>query len=110
MDEIILVFVSEARDQLGELEAGLMRLDQGERDPELSNAIFRAAHTVKGGAGVVEIKAIERFTHSMENVLDRVRNNELALSPGLVAALLAGSDHLLGLLDKVEAGQMSEEE
>jgi len=110
MEEIFQVFVHEARDQLGELEAGLMRLQQGERDPELINAIFRAAHTVKGASGVVEIKAIERFTHSVENVLDRVRNNELALSEELISVLLACSDHLLGMLDKVETGLLADDE
>ncbi|HZX32248.1 MAG TPA: chemotaxis protein CheA [Rhodocyclaceae bacterium] len=110
MEEIIQVFVHEARDQLAELEAGLMRLEQGERDAELINAIFRAAHTVKGAAGVVEIRAIERFTHSVENVLDRVRNNELDLSRELVSVLLACSDHILGMLDKVEAGRMADED
>ncbi|HSD37497.1 MAG TPA: chemotaxis protein CheA [Rhodocyclaceae bacterium] len=110
MEEILQIFVHEARDQLGELEAGLMRLEQGEHDPELINAIFRAAHTVKGGAGVVELKAVEGFTHSLENVLDLVRNNELALSSALIAVLLACSDHLLRMLDKVEAGQLSVEE
>ncbi|MBS1191592.1 MAG: chemotaxis protein CheA [Rhodocyclaceae bacterium] len=110
MEEIVQVFVHEARDQIAELEAGLMRLGQGERDPELINAIFRAAHTVKGAAGVAEIKPIERFTHSLENVLDRVRNNELSLSGELIALLLAGSDHLVGMLDKVEEGLLTDQE
>ncbi|HJW24484.1 MAG TPA: chemotaxis protein CheA [Rhodocyclaceae bacterium] len=110
MEEIFQVFAHEARDQLGELEAGLMRLEQGERDPELINAIFRAAHTVKGAAGVVEIRAIERFTHSVENVLDRVRNNEIGLSAELISVLLACTDHLLGMLDKVEAGHLADHE
>ena len=77
MDEILSVFSAEAREQLEAMEAGLLQLESGDRDPETINAVFRAAHTIKGGAGVVEIHTIERFTHVLENVLDRMRNGEI---------------------------------
>ena len=80
MDEILSVFSVEAREQLEAMEAGLMQLEQGDRDPETINAVFRAAHTIKGGAGVVEIHSVEKFTHVLENVLDRLRNGEIEVS------------------------------
>jgi hypothetical protein len=51
MDEIFGVFVIEAREQLDAMEAGLMQLEQGDRDPETINSVFRAAHTIKGASG-----------------------------------------------------------
>ena len=63
MDQVLSVFTVEAREQLDAMESGLMGIEQGDRDPETLNAVFRAAHTIKGGAGVVELHAVERFTH-----------------------------------------------
>ncbi|HLA35832.1 MAG TPA: chemotaxis protein CheA [Rhodocyclaceae bacterium] len=105
MEEIFAVFVQEAREQLTEMESGLMRLQAGERDAELINAIFRAAHTIKGGAGVVEIGVVEHFTHSAENALDQVRNGELPLSAELIDDLLSAADHLGALFDAIEKGE-----
>ena len=53
MDEITSVFVQECHEQLAEMESGLLRLEQAPSDTDNLNAIFRAAHTIKGGAGVV---------------------------------------------------------
>ena len=112
MEEIFAVFIQEAREQLGEMEKGLMRLQQGEGsdDPEIINAIFRAAHTIKGSSGVVEVHVIEHFTHSAENVLDQVRNGKLHLDGELIDDLLAAADHIGALLDAVEQGESGEEE
>jgi two-component system chemotaxis sensor kinase CheA len=106
MDEILSVFSVEAREQLEAMEAGLMQLEQGDRDPETINAVFRAAHTIKGGAGVVEIHSVEKFTHVLENVLDRLRNGEIEVSGDMISALLLGCDHIGALLGVVQAGEM----
>ncbi|MDE3010588.1 MAG: Hpt domain-containing protein, partial [Pseudomonadota bacterium] len=109
MEEIVAVFIQEAREQLREMEQGLMALQGGadvaQADPEQINAIFRAAHTIKGGAGVVEIQVIEGFTHAAENALDKVRNGQLALDAELIDDLLAAADHLGALLDAIEQGE-----
>jgi two-component system chemotaxis sensor kinase CheA len=106
MDEILSVFSVEAREQLEAMEAGLMQLEQGDRDPETINAVFRAAHTIKGGAGVVEIHSVEKFTHVLENVLDRLRNGEIEVSGDMISALLLGCDHIGALLGVVQGGEM----
>jgi len=106
MDEMLSVFIQEAREQLEAMEAGLLQMEQGDRDPETINAVFRAAHTIKGASGVVEIRQIEKFTHVLENVLDRLRNNEIEVSGDLITAVLKGCDHIGALLTKVEEGQM----
>ncbi|NLC37176.1 MAG: chemotaxis protein CheA, partial [Alcaligenaceae bacterium] len=78
MEEILNVFGQEAREQLTAMEDGLLRMEQGDSDADLLNAIFRAAHTIKGAAGVVELPHIEHFTHVLENLLDRLRNDEIS--------------------------------
>ena len=107
MDEIVSVFIQECREQLAEMEAGLLRLEQVPDDHDNINAIFRAAHTIKGGSGVIECRYIEQFTHLVENVLNQLRNgirkvshisNEFARScanylgvPTVVVKLVSGS-------------------
>lgn len=110
MDEIYSVFAQEAREQLTELESGLLKMEQGEQDDETINAIFRSAHTIKGASGVVELGHIEKFTHVLENLLDKLRNNELAVSSDLITALLKGCDHLNTLLIRVEEGHLDANE
>ncbi len=106
MEEIVSVFAQEAREQLTAMEDGLLRMEQGDIDAETINAIFRAAHTIKGASGVVELHHIEKFTHVLENVLDRLRNGEIEVSGDLITALLQGCDHIGALLDRVDQGHM----
>ncbi|MDP2752630.1 MAG: chemotaxis protein CheA, partial [Rhodocyclaceae bacterium] len=102
--EIRAVFAQEAREQLSSMEEGLLRMEQGESDSDTLNAIFRAAHTIKGASGVVELHHIEAFTHILENLLDRLRMGEITLSSELISALLKGCDHIGALLDRVDQG------
>ncbi|HRL78354.1 MAG TPA: chemotaxis protein CheA [Candidatus Accumulibacter phosphatis] len=104
MDELSSTFVTESRDQLLAMEDGLLRLEQSPDDADNLGAIFRAAHTIKGGAGVVECHFIEAFTHKVENVLDKLRNGEIAVSGELSTVMLECCDHLGALLDVLAAG------
>lgn len=110
MDELYSVFAQEAREQLTAMEDGLLRMEQGEIDAENMNAIFRAAHTIKGASGVVELHHIEKFTHILENLLDKLRNNEMAMSGDIITALLKGCDHIGALLNRVDQGHMDADE
>ncbi|MBI5900977.1 MAG: chemotaxis protein CheA [Rhodocyclales bacterium] len=110
MDEVLSVFSVEAREQLEAMEAGLMQIEQGDHDAETLNAVFRAAHTIKGGAGVVEIHAVEGFTHVLENVLDRLRNGEIEASGEMISTLLAGCDHIGALLGLIATGTVEPDE
>ena len=110
MDEVLSVFSVEAREQLEAMESGLMLIEQGDHDAETLNAVFRAAHTIKGGAGVVEIHAVEGFTHVLENVLDRLRNGEIEASGEMISALLAGCDHIGALLGLIATGTVEPDE
>ena len=105
MDELTSTFVNESRDQLTAMEDGLLILEQNPDDKDNLNAIFRAAHTIKGGSGVVECHFIEAFTHKVENILDRLRNGEMQVNGELSTILLACCDHMGALLEVLAAGQ-----
>ena len=104
MDEITSVFVTESREQLATLESALLQLEDNPGDDDTLNAIFRSAHTIKGGAGVIECAYIVSFTHVVENVLDTLRNREITLDADLIALLLVCGDHIGQLLGVLEAG------
>jgi two-component system chemotaxis sensor kinase CheA len=104
MDELTSTFVNESRDQLTAMEDGLLKLEQNPDDADNLGAIFRAAHTIKGGSGVVECHFIEAFTHKVENVLDKLRNGEIPVSGELSTVMLECCDHLGALLDVFAAG------
>ncbi|WP_265943629.1 chemotaxis protein CheA [Dechloromonas sp. A34] len=103
MDEITSVFIQECREQLAEMESGLLRLELSPQDHDNINGIFRAAHTIKGGSGVIECHFIESFTHRVENILDALRNKQLAVSPALATLLLECCDHMARLVDLLAA-------
>jgi two-component system chemotaxis sensor kinase CheA len=105
MDELTSVYIQESREQLAEMEAGLLRLEQNPDDSDNINAIFRAAHTIKGGSGVIECAFIEHFTHRVENLLDALRNGETAVSGPLATLLLECCDHMSRLIDVLAAQQ-----
>lgn len=102
MDAIQQAFVIESRELLQMMEENLLQLENSGGDPEIINAIFRAAHTIKGGAGVIECDFIIEFTHVLENVLDEMRSGTIAPSRELIEVLLACSDHEGTLLSCVE--------
>ena len=104
MEEIYSVFAQEAREQLAAMEDGLLSLEQGNHDAETINAIFRAAHTIKGASGVVELRHIETFTHLLENLLDKLRNGEIQVRGDIIGVLLKGCDHIGALLERVNQG------
>lgn len=95
-------FIVEAQELLTGMEDGLMALET-QADPESINALFRAAHTIKGSAGLFGLDGIVRFTHHLESVLDQMRADKLAVSEDLVALLLRGRDHLATLVDEAAA-------
>ena len=107
MDELTTVYIQECREQLAEMEAGLLRLEQVPDDNDNINGIFRAAHTIKGGAGVIECHFIEHFTHLVENLLDVLRNGDIAVSGPLATLLFECCDQMGSLVD-VLAAQLPE--
>src|SRR4051812_42361825 len=87
-------FFSESLEGLDATEANLLRLESGERSPELLNAIFRAIHSIKGAAGSLGFPEIGRFTHEFEHVLDDLRKGDFEPDPDAVDIMLACVDHV----------------
>jgi two-component system chemotaxis sensor kinase CheA len=86
------------------MEEALLMVEQAAEDPEIINAIFRAAHTIKGSAGMFGIDPIVVFTHAAESVLDRVRSGDISMSSSLAALFLEAHDHLKVLINHVAEG------
>jgi two-component system chemotaxis sensor kinase CheA len=91
-------FLQESAEHIATMESGLLALRSTPDDAEILNAVFRSAHSIKGGAGSVGLEALARFTHGLENLLDRLRSREVALNEEMVALLLASIDVLRTLL------------
>lgn len=106
MSDALDVFVTEARDLLRDLEDGLLELEDNPFATETINALFRAAHTLKGSSGLFGLDHLVAFTHVVETVLGSVRDGCLAVSPELVSALLPCADHISTLVDGLAAGRM----
>jgi two-component system chemotaxis sensor kinase CheA len=101
-DAARVVLVSEARELLVAMEKALLDMEVAGGSSELINAAFRAAHTIKGAAGLFELELITSFTQVLENVLDRVRAGELQIDAGFVSMLLQCCDYLGALVDAIE--------
>lgn len=98
MSQFHQVFFEEAAEHLGEMESLLLALDIQQPDDEALNAIFRAAHSIKGGAGTFGFNDLTEVTHILENLLDRIRKHELKLSSEMVDVFLQAGDVLKNLL------------
>src|SRR4051812_9774431 len=97
MDSLAAVrdtFFQECEEQLAELENGLLALENGEADDETINAVFRAVHSIKGGAGAFGLDALVQFAHVFETALDEMRSGRLAASPEALKILLRAADIL----------------
>lgn len=105
LDDALETFISEARELLENMESALLAVQEAEDKTELINAIFRAAHTIKGSSGLFSLDHVVAFTHVVESVLDRVRGGKQALDDTLVALLLSCCDHMGQMIDGVAAGE-----
>lgn len=104
MRSALASFFVEATELLADMEAGLLDLEGSAGDTELVNAVFRAAHTIKGSAGLFGLDDIVGLTHVMESVLDRVRAGEVAITTDLVEVLLPSKDAIAAMVQAHAAG------
>ena len=104
IDQVTHTFIAESRELLEQMEAALLAVARDGLDAV--NAIFRAAHTIKGSAGMFGLDPVVAFTHVAESVLDKARDGTLPLDDELVALLLACRDHIGALVDAVETGAL----
>ncbi|OEZ54051.1 chemotaxis protein CheA [Duganella sp. HH105] len=99
ISQFFQVFFDEAEELLAEMERLLLAVNVEQPDPEDLNAIFRTAHSVKGGASTFGVTDMTEVTHILETLLDRIRKGEMALTSEHVDAFLAAKDILKMQLD-----------
>ena len=87
-------FFEESRELLQQMEDILLAFESGGAEDDAVHGLFRAAHTIKGSAGLFGLDEIVRFTHVVESVLDRVRKAEIATDSALTTLLLSSGDHI----------------
>lgn len=109
-DETLQMYVEESLEHLGDIETDLLTLEeQGEElDDELVNSVFRAAHSVKGGAGFMGLDVVKELSHYLENILGLIRDREIVISSDIISILLRSFDKLKELISNIETSNDQE--
>jgi len=102
--QVLNIFREEAAELLQAISDGLLRLEETGSDPAVIRELFRAAHTMKGSAAMMELTAISQVAHRMEELLGEVQTQAVAVTGPLVTLLLEGVDHIQEALDGNESG------
>src|SRR3954452_8389331 len=104
LESIRETFFQECEEQLAELETGLLAMQTGDTDPETINAVFRAVHSIKGGAGAFSLEQLVRFAHTFETSLDLVRSGKIAATRNILKTMLTAADMLADLVRVAREG------
>ncbi|MDR3565036.1 MAG: chemotaxis protein CheW [Negativicutes bacterium] len=100
--ELLQEFIEEAKAHIGEMEAGLLRMEEGDCDADTLNEVFRAVHSIKGTAGFFEMSKLVELSHTIETLFGKLRDRALNVTPDMVDALLAATDILKELVCRPE--------
>ena len=102
-DEILQMYIEESLEHLSDIESDLLTIEGDDEniDIDIVNNVFRAAHSIKGGAGFMGLTTIKELAHSLENVLDLIRNKELIPTSNRISILLKGFDKLESLMNEI---------
>ena len=103
-------FIVEAAEHLEEMETSLLQLEQDYEGKEILDEIFRSIHTIKGAAQFVGIERVSELSHKLENLLDLIRKDDIALNTAITDLLIAGKDRLTQLVDELERTQTEKTE
>jgi len=105
LNRFIATFFDEAQEHLETIEERAMTLDASNKDPETLNAIFRAAHSIKGGSGTFGFTQLSEATHEMETLFDALRKGKGVADEGTVRLLLDACDVFKAHLARLKAGE-----
>ena len=105
LDELKRTFFDECSELLQDMETGLTDLQEGTGSEDTVHAVFRAVHSIKGGAGIFGFEALVEFAHVFETVLDSVRHGTLNQTPEVFTVLLMSSDMLSDLVGMSRSGE-----
>jgi two-component system, chemotaxis family, sensor kinase CheA len=102
-DETLQMYLEESLDHLSNIENDFLAIEENgaEIDEDLVNKVYRAAHSIKGGAGFMGLTNIKDLTHEMENILGQIRSRKMIPTPDIVNVLLTASDALKELMDDI---------
>jgi len=103
MDPLLEQFLSEARENLAFIDQNIGEI--GGDDPELLNSVFRAAHTLKGGSGIVGFEAVKNITHHAEDLLDMLRSGKIEFADSMVEVLYDAFDEVVNLIEAAEESE-----
>ncbi|OVE81430.1 hypothetical protein BVY04_03305 [bacterium M21] len=106
--EILATFLDESGQCLATLNDKLLLIENGSETTGVIDEMFRAAHSMKGSAGFLNLTAVTGLTHSLETVLDWIRKDKLAFNPAVVDALFQAFDIISALLADIAAGTIGE--
>jgi len=109
MKKALITFTIESLELLQDMEKNLLHIEDDEDSSERINAIFRAAHTIKGSSGLFGLEHIVKFTHVVESLLDDLRDGKISVSNELVAVLLPCCDHMTLLIHAIADGNIEED-
>ena len=107
MQPIVESFIVEAREIFDELDHDLLQLERTPDDAELIDRIFRSVHTVKGTSGFLSLEQMSTLAHRFEDVLNKLRQEEIAFHPAMMDVMFAAFDQMRVHLDRVIEGDMS---
>jgi len=110
MEQFKVTYIEESLEGLDIMESSLLGLDSGTADNETINTIFRAAHSIKGGGATFGLSSVSEFTHSVETLLDQIRNEERTITSEIVALLLTSVDVIRDLLAAEQHNENIDEE
>jgi len=102
MEEIFESFIVETKEILEKLDTDLVQLESTPEDADLLNEIFRSFHTIKGTSGFLGLEKLQKLTHNLEDILNKLRKGEAKITTPIMDALLDSFDALNELLDVVE--------
>jgi two-component system chemotaxis sensor kinase CheA len=109
-EELLKDFFSEAQMQVETLEQNILVLENESGNRDAVDEIFRAAHTLKGGAATVEMAELAHFTHIVEDVLDAIRSDTLTVNEDIVDILLSAIDIIKAMLEQRMEGSVYQED
>ena len=102
-DQYLQMFFDESAEYLQQLNENVLLLEENPEDEEIINAVFRAAHSVKGMSATMGYDRLTDLTHRIENILAKVRNKELLINEYIIDTLFSGLDYIKLLLDDIRA-------
>ena len=109
-DELVQDYLAECREHLATIETDLLTIEQSgaQIDEQLVNRVFRAAHSIKGGAGFFDLVKIRELAHKTENALDLIRSRQMVPTPEVVSILLMAFDKLRELIGDYRGSNQAE--